>query len=489
VRYIGNAVPFPLGAPPWTDYVNSHATEYRLAPNGSAVSVNRIARPVRFLGGSLTTHGGCNLIWNRTVSGGIGFQGHGVTQLPGGQGWLLLAGACIGNVSRPDGPLRGADALSLVSFRSTDDGWTWRYTATVADIEEYSWSYYGPGGGENALAVLADRKTVIAVARWDGNGGCDTIIPDGSPQDPHDGHGPTTISHYANYYESYSRDSGHTWTPMRKLPAMGCVRPRLLMLSPAGPLVLSGGRACNRPKSVGDRGVLLWVNADGMAGVSPPSLSDDGTDATAGVAAFHIRGMQNALIDCMTNYAKEPARRLVEALGPGNLPRSVNPDRHGMAAAGNVCFLALHVMRLGESAGARERSTHGPEFVQFVNQQIEKDFTAVLDAMEWTTYEKEEALQLCAPSARNNGLLCAHRPGVKSVLVTKDGRGDPPTAAPGYNRAICARVLMARGVVPPEDCPYLQCIAANIFRPGELGAQAARERFEGALAGKRPRSP
>ena len=217
--------------------------------------------------------------------------------------------------------------------------------------------------------------------------------------------------------------------------------------------------------------------------------SEGGTDATAGVAAVHIRGMQNALIDCMTNYAKEPARRLVEALGPGNLPRSVNPDRHGMASAGNVGFLALHVMRLGESAGARERSTHGPEFVQFVNQQIEKDFTAVLDAMEWTAYEKEEALQLCAPSARTALQPAARQPGGKSILVTKDGRGDPPTAAPGYNRAICARVLMARGVVPPEDCPYLQCIAANIFRPGELGAQAARERFEGALAAKRPRSP
>ena len=322
VRYIGNAVPFPLGAPPWTDYVNSHATEYRLAPNGSAVSVNRIARPVRFLGGSLTTHGGCNLVWNRTVSGGIGFQGHGVTQLPGGQGWLLLAGACIGNVSRPDGPLRGADALSLVAFRSTDDGWTWRYTATVADIEEYTWSYYGPGGGENALAVLADRKTVIAVARWDGNGGkwkrwlasgvhssakivrtgCDTIIPDGSPQDPHDGHGPTTISHYANYYQSYSRDSGSTWTPMRKMPAMGCVRPRLLMLSPAGPLVLSGGRACNRPKSVGDRGVLLWVNADGMGGASPPSLSDDGTDANSTWQRISVTEQHNKLWEGDKSY-------------------------------------------------------------------------------------------------------------------------------------------------------------------------------------------
>ena len=86
--------------------------------------------------------------------------------------------------------------------------------------------------------------------------------------------------------------------------------------------------------------------------------------------------------------------------------------------------------------------------------------------------------KLCAPAARNALQHGAHRPGGKSVLVTKDGRGDPPTAAPGYNRAICARVLMARGVVPPEDCPYLQCIAANIFRPGELGAQAARERIE-----------
>ena len=218
-------------------------------------------------------------------------------------------------------------------------------------------------------------------------------------------------------------------------------------------------------------------------------LVRNGADAPNSVPAVHIRGMQNALIDCMTNGAKEPARRLVEALGPGNLPRSVNPDRHGMAPAGNLCFLGLHVVRLGESAGARERSMHGPEYVQFVNQQVEKDFTAVLDAMEWTTYEKEEALQFCAPSTRNALQHGAHRPGGKSVLVNKDGRGDPPTAAPGYNRAICARVLMARGVVPPEDSPFLQCIAANIFRPGELGAREARERWDETVGAKRPRSP
>ena len=155
-------MPDPIGAPPWTDYYNPHATEYTLAANGSAVSVRRIVRPVRFLGGSLRTHGGCNLIWNRTLPGGIGFQGHGVTQLPGDQGWLLLAGACIGNVSRPDGPLRGDDAQSLVAFRSYD-GWTWHYTATLADIDQYETTLE-----EMAAATLDQdfKDELSAIEQW-----------------------------------------------------------------------------------------------------------------------------------------------------------------------------------------------------------------------------------------------------------------------------------------------------------------------------------
>eukprot|EP01052_Picozoa_sp_SAG31_P011730 SAG31_NODE_671_length_12940_cov_4.703606_2_plen_1249_part_00 len=278
VRYIGNAVPRPIGAPPWTDYVNSHATEYTLSANGSAVDVRRISRPVRFFGGQLKTHAGCNLRWSRTLAGGIGFQGHGATQLSNGD-WLLQAGACIGNLSRHDGPLRGYYAQSLVSFRSSD-GWTWQYTATVAAAQQYDWSYYGPGGGESALAVLSDRKTVISVVRFDGNGGCDAIIPD-------DGHGPTTLSHYANYHQSYTRDGGTTWTRLRSIPRLGCVRPRLLMLSPTGPLLLSGGRACNQPATVGDRGVLLWMNLDGMAGAN--GVDYNSTWKRISVTAHHNR--------------------------------------------------------------------------------------------------------------------------------------------------------------------------------------------------------
>jgi len=184
-------------------------------------------------------------------------------------------------------------------------------------------------------------------------------------------------------------------------------------------------------------------------------LSENGTE-TPNLHDRHVAAAQRALLECVVNEQREASRQLVQALGPGNLPRSANPECHNLAIGGNVGFLVLQVVKLGQGAGTAKRNKYGPEFASFVNYQVEKDFAAVLDAMNWTAYEKEEALEMCTPKASKEG------------------------------RPICARMLMARGTPPPDDSPYLQCIAANIFRPGEVGARAAQERFESALLGKRP---
>ena len=204
-------------------------------------------------------------------------------------------------------------------------------------------------------------------------------------------------------------------------------------------------------------------------------LDDNGNEMPA-PQAIYVMSIKNALIDCVNAEAKEPSRKLIQALGPGNIPRSINPDRHGMSSRGNIGFLAFYVMRLGENAGQQTKLKHGADFVQFVNAQVENDFNALLDSENWTNLEKEEALQFCVPQG---GEFAGQQ-----------------TA--GYNRSICARLLMARGVTPPANNTYLQCIAETVFRPTELGASLAKTNFEAnaivaapseKALGKRPAPP
>lgn len=195
-------------------------------------------------------------------------------------------------------------------------------------------------------------------------------------------------------------------------------------------------------------------------------LDDNGNEMPVPQASY-LMSIKNALIDCVNAEAKEPARKLIRALGPGNMPRSLMPDRHNMSSRGNIGFLAFYVMRLGENAGQQTKLKHGADFVQFMNAQVENDFNALLDSENWTDLEKEEALQFCVPQG---GAFAGQH-----------------TAS--YNRSICARLLMARGVAPPADNTYLQCIAETIFRPTELGASMAKTSFEtNAMMGNAPSS-
>lgn len=163
-----------------------------------------------------------------------------IVELPGG-GWV--AGVCIvwNGIEphrSPDGPF---PPLSIVAFRS-DDGFNWKYTSTIHNISQAPWSTFGPN--EHDMAVLADGKSIMAVIRPDGDAGCSSGT-------------------YRNYYQSYSTDSGDSWSLPRPIHGAGCARPRLLKIEPKGPLLMSGGRLCVENTT----GIFLWVNSDALAGL------------------------------------------------------------------------------------------------------------------------------------------------------------------------------------------------------------------------------
>ena len=184
-------------------------------------------------------------------------------------------------------------------------------------------------------------------------------------------------------------------------------------------------------------------------------LSESGTPMSS-LAEHHVDALQQALSECMLQLHNEASRQLVRALGPGKLPRTVkfklDELDDGRKFAG---FLVVHVQKLGKGADSHQRKKLGPDFANFLDHQVLKDFEAVLDAMDWNACEKEEALQQCT--------------------ATKSGQGRP----------ICARLLMARGTTPPSDSAYLRRLSEDIFRPGGIGAQAAHASWQSTL-GKRP---
>ena len=150
----------------------------------------------------------------------------------------------------------GGAATSVVAFAS-GDGTHWTYISTIADAAVLPNSEEGPN--ENALALLSDGRTVLAVMRLDAG--------DGERSHP-----------FANYAASTSTDGGMTWTAPAPLANAGCARPKLLHLGSDGagrvlpaPLLLAGGRH----KSAGTSDVLLWVDAagDGRSFADAISLS------------------------------------------------------------------------------------------------------------------------------------------------------------------------------------------------------------------------
>lgn len=171
-----------------------------------------------------------------------GIRVYPVVPLPGG-GWV--AGVCIvwngvAAHATPDGPKPFAP-LSIVAFTSAD-GYTWRYQSVIANFSSLPNTTFGPN--EHDISVLSDSKSLVAAIRMDGDAGCSSGT-------------------YRYYYQSYSTDSGRSWTVPRPIVGAGCARPRLRLLEPDGPLLLSGGRLCVENTT----GLFLWVNENGLAGL------------------------------------------------------------------------------------------------------------------------------------------------------------------------------------------------------------------------------
>lgn len=130
-------------------------------------------------------------------------------------------------VTLPDDPRR---LLSVIAFRSVDNGSHWHFVSVVASAMQVPYAHEGPS--ENALARL-HNGSLLCVMRVEGESG-----------------------HHSPYISVVSDNEGRTWHSLRSLAnRAGCVRPRLLSLDTGG-LVLAGGR----PNAT-SHDVLLWHNA------------------------------------------------------------------------------------------------------------------------------------------------------------------------------------------------------------------------------------
>jgi hypothetical protein len=201
-----------------------------------------------------------------------GIRVYPVVLLPGG-GWV--AGVCIvwngvAAHTTPDGPKPFAP-LSIVAFTSAD-GHTWQFQSVIANYSSLPNTTFGPN--EHDISVLSDGKSLVAAIRMDGDAGCSSGT-------------------YRYYYQSYSTDLGRSWTVPRPIVGAGCARPRLRLLEPDGPLLLSGGRLCVENTT----GLFLWINENGLAGLhgdSPAAAAGgdgdgDGESGTGGLNPDWVR--------------------------------------------------------------------------------------------------------------------------------------------------------------------------------------------------------
>ena len=64
---------------------------------------------------------------------------------------------------------------TVVALVSTDGGSHWRFASVVSNASWFPDAQEGPS--ENALAVLSDRTTLLAMMRMDGGDGCSMSPP------------------------------------------------------------------------------------------------------------------------------------------------------------------------------------------------------------------------------------------------------------------------------------------------------------------------
>jgi hypothetical protein len=250
-----------------------------VAPPGPNVSSRRISAPTttvyQVTDGDLTastskqwpiSEGLSPSSFNISFGRGNDFTGPEALRLPDGA-WLasfVLIWAHTSGVSSP----HHAPRLSVAAFRSTDD-LHWLYSSVIANATDFPWSVYGPQ--ENDLALLSDGKTITCMLRMDG--------PCLYRDEP---------GLYCSFYQTFSTNTGVSWSGARPVPETGCVRPRLLQLSSprvTAPLLLAGGRLCTENTS----GLFVWSNADGMSGFGQPLSGGDAVWTRHSVSYWHNR--------------------------------------------------------------------------------------------------------------------------------------------------------------------------------------------------------
>jgi hypothetical protein len=147
-----------------------------------------LAQAVRFNGAPLSAQ--CAYP-GHVNSMGLRTHGCGITRLADGSLFATLVGCLNGAARTPSQP---SYAASLLGFRSTDSGFEWQYVGPIIEAAAFPSSAVGPT--ENAVTLLSDNKTLLAVARTDGDGGC--VQP--------------SIGHYHEYQSTTSTNSGLSWT-------------------------------------------------------------------------------------------------------------------------------------------------------------------------------------------------------------------------------------------------------------------------------------
>jgi hypothetical protein len=201
--------------------------------------------------------------------------------------WASAASASCAQINRTGVPTSACvdggmcPGPTLVALQSTDGsaGRRWRFKGIIYQAKSIF--------VETNMAVLGDGKTLIAVMRVSGNGGCGNIM---NPSDPigtwH------TTSDYRWYHQSYSTSNGATWSTPTPIIGAGCCRPRLISF-PGGPLVIAGGRMCVN----GTQGLFLWISSDGMGAYNSPNHGADSNGsewARVSITDAHNRGLNRS---------------------------------------------------------------------------------------------------------------------------------------------------------------------------------------------------
>jgi hypothetical protein len=218
-----------------------NCTLFQLEPCTNKLSYTPLLRPTTIKGVPLSSACAPNGTgFGHVNQYGLRLGGAGVTRLGDGGGYFATAVGCLD--AWADG--QPTNAASLLGLQSAD-GFAWQYAGPVLLARDLPTSYVGPT--ENDVVLLPDGKTLMVVARVDGDGLCTTPTPRGA--------------HYQEYAAVFSDDLGRSWTKPVSLHGAGCVRPRLLVLPKSaglrnGAVLLSGGRLCVQNKT----DVLLWTH-------------------------------------------------------------------------------------------------------------------------------------------------------------------------------------------------------------------------------------